>query len=162
MNAPSLGIIKSYKRRLVPGDKNSCWNWKYANVEGYGKIGAKNGWRTSRLAWYLKFGNIPHKLFVLHKCDNPSCCNPDHLFLGTNKQNVEDMIAKGRMPRGEKRAFAKLTEKDVKSIRKEYLKGNSSCLKLGGKYCVSPQLIHDIVKRRKWKHIDDKAMAKRI
>ena len=81
-----------------------CWEWRGAkDRKGYGKIGVgslKDGTRrieiTSRAAWIVTNGEIPNGLFVCHRCDNPSCCNPDHMFLGTCSDNLRDMAKKFR------------------------------------------------------------------
>ena len=77
-----------------------CWTWTRAtNKAGYGKIGSGEGagtLATHRVSWELTNGPVPDGLFVLHRCDNPPCCNPAHLFLGTSRDNTLDMIAKGR------------------------------------------------------------------
>lgn len=77
---------------------DGCIEWKGArNPQGYGQKCIKGKrYRTHRLAWEWANGPIPEGLFVLHKCDNPPCCNPDHLFLGTQTDNMQDMLAKGR------------------------------------------------------------------
>lgn len=84
-------------------NENQCWIWKKAKTNfGYGNIGAfrkgKKSFniRTHRLSWLLYNGEIDNNLFILHKCDQRDCCNPNHLFLGTQKENVKDMILKGR------------------------------------------------------------------
>lgn len=76
---------------------NGCIEWIGYNVRGYGQITvAHKGIQTHRLAWTLSNGPIPEGLLVLHHCDNPPCINPDHLFLGTHQDNMNDMSAKGR------------------------------------------------------------------
>jgi len=77
----------------------NCWLWMGARTKlGYGQRGGRKTGRryTHRLSWEMRFGPIPEGLCVLHHCDNPPCVNPDHLFLGTKKDNTQDMIAKGR------------------------------------------------------------------
>ena len=87
--------------RCIPEPNTGCWLWMdCAHEFGYGllKIGGRKGpvVRAHRYAWELHNGPIPRGLFVCHRCDNPPCCNPAHLFLGTNADNVRDMRRKGR------------------------------------------------------------------
>ena len=91
-------MIDRFWNKVQKGNKNSCWNWLGAkNPKGYGLLGIQYPERRShRFSWYLHNGKIPKKLFVLHSCDNPSCVNPNHLFLGTAQDNTNDMIKKGR------------------------------------------------------------------
>jgi len=79
-------------------DHNQCWEWQgYKSVEGYGRFQIHNRTHTaSKVAWTLTHGPVPEGLCVLHRCDNPPCVNPNHLFLGTVKDNVSDMWEKGR------------------------------------------------------------------
>ena len=83
-------------------ETSGCWNWTGAiHRNGYGKFGRRDGDRqrtdgAHRVAWEVLIGPIPDGLHVLHKCDNPCCINPEHLFVGTNQDNVDDMMAKGR------------------------------------------------------------------
>lgn len=84
--------------RVKRGAQRDCWPWQASTGRnGYGCL-AVNGqrWRAHRAAWYLCVGEIPVGLHVLHSCDNPPCCNPLHLFLGTHQHNMADAIAKGR------------------------------------------------------------------
>ncbi len=78
--------------------KNGCWKWlSTKNCFGYGRLFSDNKeYKAHRVSWELKFGPIPNGLFVLHKCDNPECTNPDHLFLGTQRENMNDCLNKGR------------------------------------------------------------------
>lgn len=77
---------------------NACWEWQGTrNSGGYGTLsGNENGLLAHRVAYEILVGEIPKGMFVCHKCDNPPCCNPSHLFLGTPKDNIRDMIDKGR------------------------------------------------------------------
>ena len=84
--------------RRIQQDTNGCWLWTgYRNRGGYGEL-KHRGKRVlaHRLSWRLAHGNLPASLHVLHRCDNPACVRPEHLFLGTNQDNVADRIAKGR------------------------------------------------------------------
>ena len=74
--------------------KNGCWEWTgHRQPEGYGQVG--RSYKAHRLAWELFRGPIPPKMEVCHRCDNPPCVNPEHLWLGTHSQNIQDMVAKG-------------------------------------------------------------------
>lgn len=133
-------------------DPDGCWNWIAAPAtNGYGQFG--NGELAHRWAWKFTFGDIPKGLWVLHKCDNRKCCNPAHLFLGTRKDNIEDMIKKGRSIRGERVGSSKLTQEDVVFIRETYAKGNVTQEILAQQFNVSRNAVNLIVRRLIWKHI---------
>lgn len=107
---------------------------------------------------YEKFvGPIPDGLYVCHKCDNPSCVRPDHLFVGTQDDNMKDMVRKGRQnnPLGESNGRAKLTEDDVRYIRLNYKKMDKvhGARAMGRRYGVVPATITEVVARRKWTHV---------
>jgi len=135
--------------------KSSCWIWKGAtDCDGYGVFGGGGYFsrKAHRASYQINIGDIsPTTLQVLHECDNPSCVNPVHLFLGTQQNNIQDMVQKGRNrhPRGEESGAAKLTEKQVKEIRKSY----GSPTYLANKYKVSVTHIHRIRSRKVWKHV---------
>lgn len=103
-----------------------------------------------RAAWIVVHGEIPTGKFVLHKCDNPSCINTDHLFLGTHVDNSDDKVAKGRQARGESSGRAKLKEQDVLAIRKNT---NDSGANIAKSYGMSPEAVYSIKKKRNWRHI---------
>lgn len=153
-----------------------CWIWQGSmRPNGYGIIGA---WGKSisphRVAYILTYGEIPDGMLVCHTCDNPACCRPDHLFLGTQKENMADMHAKGRAytgtrgaargtrngahtkpdrrPRGTRNGNAKLTEQTVKEIRARAAAGESKKA-LAREYGVSDTLIGMVAKRKIWKHV---------
>ena len=139
--------------------KADCWPWTaYRSPHGYGRIG-RGGKRgrietASRLAWELRNGPIPDGLHVLHRCDNPACCNPAHLFLGTHGDNVRDMYAKGRAnrPKGERHCCARFTPEQVHEVRRLYATGLFSQRMLGARYGVSHKAIGNVVSRRTWGH----------
>lgn len=87
-----------YWKKVSVGGPNECWEWTARlKGKGYGHVSInKKHLASTRVAWFLTHGSDPHPFHVLHKCDNKKCCNPAHLFLGTNRQNIEDKIRKGR------------------------------------------------------------------
>lgn len=110
------------------GGPEACWEFNGArHTFGYGKIGiAGSGPRDAhRLVWELTHGPIPAGMEVCHQCDNPPCCNPDHLFLGSRQDNVQDATHKGRTTIGERNPMAKLTWEDVAEIRARHAAGES-------------------------------------
>ena len=98
---------------------NGCLEWTGAlNEAGYARLSVEGrNVRVHRLNWELTHGAIPDGMFVCHRCDNPKCVDPDHLFLGTNQDNVTDMMTKGRGSVGERQGNAKLSLADVRNIR---------------------------------------------
>ena len=109
-------------------DKSTeCWNWtgRVDKTTGYGKVSfmRRRNCSPHRIAYELSFGGIPKGMWVLHKCDNRMCCNPDHLFLGTYRDNIDDMVSKGRSLKGEKNVKAVLTENTVRKIKRMLTRG---------------------------------------
>src|SRR5437870_4769134 len=140
-------------RSLGLGPNGDCWHWIGGlTSQGYGNfmVGRRNV-KSHRLAFFLVTGKWS-TLFLCHKCDNPICCNPDHFFEGTHRNNEDDKVAKCRQLRGEQNAGARLTSDQVLAIREAYKHGDSQkCL--GSRYGVSGTAIGFIVKRKLWKHI---------
>lgn len=132
-----------------------CWVWKGClSVYGYGYVGFRGRYyRAHRLFWELMKGKISLGLCVLHKCDNRSCVNPDHLFLGGRVDNNHDMWAKGRYvgSKGEKNGNAKLTRKDVLKIRQLSFKISSK--KISEMFKISPTTVWKIRTSQRWQHI---------
>lgn len=149
-------------------DKSSgCWNWTAAlNEKGYGIF--HDGLRTDkahRIAWRLLIGEIKDNLCVLHKCDNPRCVNPDHLFLGTRADNNADMKSKGRhVPggtytsgnyvRGADHHEAKVNPDIVREIRSKYIPGVYGYMRLAKEYGLGASTVHKIIHRRTWDHVE--------
>ena len=139
---------------------DECWLWKAGSkAEGYGMFWVDGKTRkASRVAYTIEKGKIPddgthHGTCVCHKCDNPACCNPAHLFLGTTMDNTADRHAKGRSTRGGTNGNSKLIEAQVIEIRALYAAGGISMRKVALKFNVDTGLVHLIVKRRIWKHV---------
>ena len=144
---------------------DECWPWTGATTrEGYGHfyVIGKTG-RAHRVSWELKNGKIPphgshHGYCICHHCDNPSCQNPAHLFLGTNKDNVTDKVNKGRHHTvsrpGSKNPQSKLTETDVIEIRRMLAHGGLTQRWMAKLYKVHFSTINSIAKGNKWRHVD--------
>lgn len=152
-----------------------CWMWKsQVDRAGYGRfylpqrspgpVSPKHYCLAHRVSWFLTYGD-PGKLMVCHTCDVPGCVNPEHLFLGTNADNVADKVRKGRQPcgkshgdgvRGEKHGLAVLTSAAVLEIRK-LVAGGMSQADVARKFSVSPQSVCDILHGRRWQHVISEA-----
>jgi hypothetical protein len=142
---------------------DSCWLWTGKSVDraGYGKLstGGKGSPHkmAHRISYELHKGEIPDGLVVMHSCDNPKCVNPEHLSVGTHKQNTHDAVAKGRMVcnlpvggmHGRANPNAKLNDNAVRQIRASTVKASD----LAAKYGVSKTVINMVRRRETWRHI---------
>lgn len=145
-----------WKKVAVKGH-GECWEWNGCrNNRGYGKAWVcHTGVLASRVAYFMKHGQLPTTMFVLHHCDNPPCCNPAHLFTGTQKDNTDDMWAKGRgvRQRGESSGMAKLTNAQVLEIRSIYDSGVMGSKRIAKRFGITSVNVMSIVKRETWTHI---------
>jgi hypothetical protein len=135
-----------------------CWEWKEARLNGYGAFYLdEETIMAHRFSWSLANGPIEPGLLVCHKCDNPPCVRPDHLFLGTHKKNMEDMVSKGRRNHvvGEQNPRAKLTKDDVYKIRELHKTGKYNYLELGSLFNTDNTNIYCIVNRKTWRHLKE-------
>lgn len=141
--------------------EDECWEWLAGrNKKGYGNFYVSIGHSKDkhclahRRSWILTYGEIPEGLSVLHHCDNPPCVNPKHLFLGTNQDNVDDKVRKGRMQdlKGENHPMRKLTDEQIKEIR-ALRKDGYTLFALGDKFNVHYSTIGYICSRKHWSHI---------
>ena len=147
-----------------------CWLWTAARSrDGYGQFKFDGQMRLAhRVVWTLSADSPPPAgIEVCHKCDNPSCVNPEHLFLDTHLGNMQDMVHKKRSCRGSARMEvskaaglvgarhyrAKLNEDDVREIRRAHAAGESTIAQLSLHYSIAQGQICGIVKRNKWKHV---------
>ncbi|SRR6266699_2579721 len=132
---------------------NACWTWIGATtIRGYGLMGTIGSSRlVHRISYELVYGPIPDGLQVCHHCDNRLCVRPDHLFLGTPKENTLDAVQKGRMAHGERHYRARLTDAQVCEIRARYIPVRGMIAQLSREYGVSHQTMSNIVhcERRK-------------
>jgi hypothetical protein len=145
---------KTPKERLFEKStpaENGCIEWTgSANGKGYGMMVYKGHIRAAhRISWMEHFGDIPGNMLVCHRCDNPKCINPMHLFLGTNQDNMNDMKRKGRQytPKGEDHARSKLTWDAVRDIRTS----SDSAMMLAKRYGVSDMTIYYVKTGKGWK-----------
>lgn len=170
MNAKT---IQRFWSKVKKGPSNKCWEWTASKrAKGYGAFvwadesGAVVQGRAHRFSWEIHFGKTP--LCVLHTCDNPACVNPNHLFIGTRKDNNDDMQRKGRKvpggarlkaaglsgnyERGVEHHNARITPEKVMEIRR--LKSVLSYCQLSAKFGLAVGHLHRIVNRKVWKHVE--------
>lgn len=175
--APPKGTIPPNKGRFKVTPQNfwsvladspvwtlqGCWEWPSVGSHGYGQLRYMGKMRRAhRVAWEVACGPIPKGLFVCHKCDNPACVRPSHLFLGTNSDNQLDAGRKGRKPgfvvrvppkRGEDSPHAKITADDVRDIRRMRSAG-MRLKEIAAKYPLHPMTIGEICRREIWRHVE--------
>lgn len=145
-------IAERFARNFAKGA--DCWLWSGTlDRDGYGRFGLNNRQPAAhRISWQLHKGEIPAGLNVCHHCDTPACVNPDHLFLGTQKDNLSDCARKGRTALGEKQGRSKLRVPDVLEIRRMGAVGIPQRT-IASQFNVSQSSVSDIVSRRKWPHV---------
>jgi len=157
-----MSLIEKFCKYLPDTlDETQCWEWQgsmnYKNG-GYGQLGHnKKILKAHRVSYEIHYAEPLNDLHCLHKCDNPSCVNPLHLFAGTNLDNVRDKVKKGRCytgnQKGEHNGASKLKDIDVKTIRKLYNTENYTTIKLGEMYNVNRSTISYIVNNKTYKHL---------
>ena len=152
-NCPTLE--ERFWEKVNIGKPEDCWEWLAGkNDDGYGNFVNKKAYKAHRMAWILTNGEIPDELCVCHKCDNRSCCNPSHLFLGTKAENSRDRNIKGRQAWGERNGPAKLSIKEVEEIRRLYATGHYSQRELAKIYGVNHNTIGSAYNRETWKRVE--------
>jgi HNH endonuclease len=154
-------ILSERSHRVGSG----CIEWTRARTAGgYGRFYLKGLQAYShRIAWIVKHGRIPAGMCVCHKCDNPPCLNPDHLFLGTHKDNIRDASRKGLLPgnrtMGSAKPQAKLNEHSVALIRELRLRG-ASVAGLSTQFNISKSQMRRVVNGYSWKHVDTRSATR--
>ena len=145
---------------VAKGEPDECWLWLgptgrsgYAYFRSTGRAR-----RAHRISWELTNGPIPagsgyHGTCVCHRCDVRHCMNPAHLFLGSNAENMADMVAKNRVRHGVGSPFAKLTDELVREIRDRHAKGDGSHRSLAAEYGVSKSVVTRLINKRKWARV---------
>lgn len=148
-------LRKSLERNVIKKSDNECWGWKIQEERGYGQAKFMGKHISASKASYIVYkGEIPEGMFVCHSCDVRECINPLHLWLGTPKDNQQDMIKKGRNrnSKGSDHGQSKLTEEQVIDIRKRLLNGESG-ISITKLFNISSVLVSMIKKNKRWKHI---------
>jgi len=150
-----MNIVDRFERKFQKS--NGCWEWTASKTSlGYGQFNLFGTKKAHRVAWSIYRGAIPGGMCVLHKCDNPSCVNPDHLFLGTLSDNMQDCFNKGRgkIPdlTGTKHHQAKLNDDKVIRIRR-LLKYGFTGRSISKLFKVAETTISEIKRGNLWKHV---------
>lgn len=145
--------ITNFWNKINIQSKEECWNWGGCKIKtGYGCV-MLNGKieKAHRVSYYLKHGDIPEDMYVCHTCDNPSCVNPDHLFVGTQKDNMQDMISKGRAcdRKGTANPKNKFTEEQVIAIRND----DRPYSQIAKDYNTNKSRISEIKLYKTWRHL---------
>ncbi len=155
-----LAALPARVRSQIVESPSGCWEWTGRSLRGgYGRPSI-NGRLTllHRFVWEMVHGPIPagegyHGTCVIHGCDNPPCCNPAHMSLGTHQENIDDRTNKGRGARGSRVNTAKLVDADVVEIRRLYAAGDASQSQLAERFGVDAGNVSRIVNRKTWTHI---------
>lgn len=146
--------VPDFWQRVAVKATSECWNWTGpASVYGYG-IYSKNkvSMPSHRAAYEKTYGKIPLGMIIRHSCDNPLCCNPNHLLVGTHAQNVADKVSRGRQNRGEKSWNHVLTDDIVKRIR-ALCKAGINQYSIAEKFGICQSSVSRIANNKRWAHV---------
>lgn len=164
MGRPRMNVLERFESKFIPEPMSGCWLWEASTARGYGKFRMSTDPKVSldlahRVSWQLYRGEIPNGLYVCHKCDVRCCVNPNHLFLGTAADNMQDAVSKGRMKwktpvrenllRGEAHPKTTITSSDVVTIRSS----DESGPVLARRFGVCVKTISRIRRREVWRHV---------
>ena len=143
--------LKRFQSKIDIRSNSECWPWlRYCDIYGYGRFKYKGKMIFShRFAFAFKNDYLADDLVVRHSCDNPRCCNPNHLLMGTHQDNKNDAVRRDRLAKGESNGSAKLTEKDVLTIRSSSL----SLRELARQFNVASKTIFNVRANKNWRHL---------
>lgn len=144
-------IARFWSKVDVAISDGQCWPWRaHVAADGYGKFRADGvTFQAHRIAWQVANGRDPGPLVIRHKCDNRQCCNPQHLEVGTQVENMADMVARGRSARGEANSHAVLTEADVMAIRARIAAGEMNT-EIARDYPITHSMVSRIRRGKAW------------
>jgi len=149
-------VEERFWEKVIVGEEEICWEWIAGQRGGYGYGGFYYGGKTlnaHRASWLINCGDIPEGLQVLHTCDNATCVNPSHLYLGTNYDNIQDRVKRGRSAdrHGENHPFSRLKLKDIMEIRALAKDGDITTTAIAKKFGISIGHASDIINGKKWR-----------
>lgn len=147
----AIPLQERFEAKVIKGEQ--CWIWNaHKNNKGYGVINVDGKVVLAhRVAYQTKYGPIPEGMKILHECDNPRCVNPNHLRLGTQLENMQDMYRKGRASLGEDRTQSKLTFAMASYVRRRYAEGDISQRELAKEVGISQAILCDVINFKRWK-----------
>lgn len=162
MRGMSQESIDAFWSKVDRPNPDDCWNWLGARKpKGYGNVRINGSYMLAhRVAWELSNFDIPDGYFVCHACDNPSCCNPKHLMLGSAKANFVDMVSKGRegytknKAIGERNFNSRLNRSAVLAIRTAYANKEKDQRQLAEEFGVSQSAISAVLRNKTWSHVN--------
>lgn len=153
---PPRPIAARLWARVAIDDADKCWEWQgYRAARGHGQIGAGRKGAGQRpvhqVAWEFFNGRaVADGMQVNHHCDNPPCCNPRHLYEGTQRENVDDMQSRGRMAVGQMLPHAKLTRADVQEIRRIWETRSMKQREIAAQFGISQPHVSGVVNGKEW------------
>lgn len=149
-------FLDRFNAKWVENRESGCWDWIAAKAgKGYGEIKATKSRRylyAHRVSWEMANGPLPAGMSVLHRCDNPGCVNPAHLFIGSSADNAQDMAAKDRHLKGERNTQSKLTEQDILKIY-QLSDGGMVQHRIAKLVGVGQMTVCRILRGERWRHV---------
>ena len=155
MPKPRIPLSCKIEKNTIRLPESGCWIWLGTITNhGYGRVCAgKKPFYAHRVSYEQKYGSIPNGMMALHHCDVRCCVNPDHIFVGTQQNNMTDKVHKNRQAKGISHGNAKLTEDQAREIKFS----SEASIKLAAKFNYSASMIREIKNGNLWKHLENKA-----